>query len=54
MTDRGKLVAKIGAGATALAVPLLPPGLPILLAALVGAAWGWWRSARLQQDGRPA
>lgn len=39
---------------TALAVPLLPPGLPILLAALVGAAWGWWRSAHLQQDGRPA
>ena len=30
---------------TALAVPLLPPGLPILLAAVVGAAWGWWRSA---------
>src|SRR5690606_20387169 len=28
--------------ATALAVPLLPPGLPILLAAAVGAAWGWW------------
>lgn len=28
--------------ATALAVPLVPPGLPILLAAVVGAAWGWW------------
>ena len=27
---------------TALAVPLVPPGLPILLAAAVGAAWGWW------------
>ncbi|TAM52716.1 MAG: branched-chain amino acid ABC transporter permease [Burkholderiaceae bacterium] len=27
---------------TALAVPLVPLGLPILLAALVGAAWGWW------------
>ena len=27
--------------ATALAVPLVPPGLPILLAAVVGAAWGW-------------
>ena len=26
---------------TALAVPLVPPGLPILLAAVVGAAWGW-------------
>lgn len=31
--------------ATALAVPLLPPGLPILLAAVVGAAWGWWGHA---------
>ena len=27
---------------TALAIPLVPPGLPILLAAMVGAAWGWW------------
>ena len=27
---------------TAVAVPLVPPGLPILLAAAVGAAWGWW------------
>ena len=23
-------------------VPLVAPGLPILLAAVVGAAWGWW------------
>lgn len=30
---------------TALAIPLLPPGLPILLAAAVGAAWGWLRPA---------
>lgn len=28
--------------ATALAVPFVPPGLPILLAAVLGAAWGWW------------
>ena len=28
--------------ATAVAVPLVPPGLPILLAAVVGSAWGWW------------
>lgn len=35
---------------TMLAVPLLPPGLPILVAALVGAAWGWWRSARLVRE----
>ena len=31
--------------ATAMAVPLVPPGLPILLAAVVGAAWGWWGHA---------
>lgn len=31
---------------TALAVPVLPPGLPILAAAVVGAAWGIWRSQR--------
>lgn len=35
---------------TMLAVPVLPPGLPILVAALVGAAWGWWRSARLVRE----
>lgn len=28
---------------TALAIPLVPPGLPILLAAAVGALWGWIR-----------
>ena len=32
------------------AVPLRPPGLPILVAAGVGAAWGWWRSARLIRE----
>lgn len=35
---------------TALAVPVLPPGLPILVAAVVGAAWGWWRSAAASAD----
>jgi hypothetical protein len=30
---------------TALAIPQVPPGLPILLAAAVGAAWGWLRPA---------
>ena len=35
---------------TALTMPLLPPGLPILVAAMVGAAWGLWRSARLAKD----
>lgn len=37
---------------TALMVPVLPAGLPILVAALVGAGWGLWRSARLAKDGR--
>ncbi len=32
---------------TAIALPVLPAGLPILLAALVGAAWGWARSSNL-------
>ncbi|HEY4663364.1 MAG TPA: AzlC family ABC transporter permease [Comamonas sp.] len=36
---------------TALMVPMLPAGLPILVAALVGAGWGLWRSARLTKDG---
>lgn len=35
---------------TALAVPILPPGLPILVAAVVGASWGWWRSARCTKE----
>jgi predicted branched-subunit amino acid permease len=26
---------------TALAVPVVPPGIPILISAVVGAAWGW-------------
>ena len=39
-------LAVVCAVVTVLAVPVLPPGLPILGAAVVGAAWGWWRSAR--------
>lgn len=39
---------------TALAVPLLAPGLPILVAAVVGAAWGWWRGAVARTDGLSA
>lgn len=35
---------------TMLMIPLLPPGLPILVAAVVGAAWGWWRSARSSKE----
>ena len=35
---------------TMLSIPVLPPGLPILAAAVVGAAWGWWRSAGAQTE----
>ncbi len=35
---------------TALAVPLLPPGLPIFVSCRGGCSLGWWRSARLAQD----
>ena len=28
---------------TAIAIPLVPAGVPILLAAVVGAVWGWIR-----------
>ena len=38
---------------TALAVPLVPPGLPILLAAAVGAAWGWWVHTPYADDAPP-
>ncbi|WP_255568899.1 AzlC family ABC transporter permease [Comamonas sp. NLF-1-9] len=31
---------------TAAAIPWVAPGLPILLAAAAGAAWGWWGHAR--------
>ena len=34
---------------TALAIPLLPPGLPILVAAVVGAIWGVWRSRHVPE-----
>lgn len=36
-------LAVVCGAVTALAIPLLPPGLPILVAALVGALWGWRR-----------
>lgn len=31
---------------TAMAIPWVAPGVPILLAAAAGAAWGWWGHAR--------
>ena len=43
-------LAVVCAVVTVLAVPVLPPGLPILGAALVGAVWGWWRSARYAKE----
>lgn len=36
---------------TATAIPWLPAGLPILLAAAVGAAWGVWRSRAYEAPG---
>lgn len=39
-------LALAAGGVTALAIPWVAPGLPILLAAAVGAAWGWWGRAR--------
>ena len=33
---------------TAIAIPLVPAGVPILLAAVVGAAWGWIRPSEAQ------
>ena len=32
----------VGALVTVLAVPFVPPGVPILVAALVAALWGWF------------
>jgi len=43
-------LAVVSGVVTALALPQLPPGLPILLAALVGAAWGWWGRAPHTDD----
>ena len=46
MIPKMKLFLALACGlVTALAIPLVPPGLPILLAAAVGAAWGWLRPA---------
>ncbi|MFD2752898.1 AzlC family ABC transporter permease [Comamonas terrae] len=36
---------------TAVAIPLVPPGLPILLAAAVGALWGWMRPSEAKRGG---
>jgi len=38
----------------ALAIPLLAPGLPIVLAAALGAAWGWWRAGVVLRQRRAA
>ncbi|MDN6332237.1 MAG: branched-chain amino acid ABC transporter permease, partial [Micrococcaceae bacterium] len=34
-------IAVVCAVATVLAVPFVPPGVPILIAALVAGVWGW-------------
>lgn len=36
-------IAVVAAAATALALPLVPPGIPVLVAAAVTAAWWSWR-----------
>ena len=47
LQGREPVALALAAGAvTALAIPWVAPGLPILLAAAVGAAWGWWGRAR--------
>lgn len=39
-------LAVVSGVVTALALPVLPPGLPILVAAGAGAVWGWWVPAQ--------
>ena len=34
---------------TAIAIPVVPAGVPILLAAAVGALWGWVRPSEAEQ-----
>lgn len=49
-------LAVLAALATVLVVPWVPAGLPILVAAAVAAAWGWWvpdPAARKQPHARP-
>lgn len=35
-------IAVVCALATVLVIPLVPPGIPILVAAAIAAIWGWW------------
>ena len=41
-------IAVVCALATVLAVPFVPPGIPILVAAVVAAAWGWLGMAEVR------
>ena len=43
LKSREPIALAVAAAAIALvAVPMVPPGIPILIAAVVGAAWGWF------------
>lgn len=47
LAQRDGLALALAAGLlTALAIPRLPPGLPIVLAAVLGLAWGWQRGGQ--------
>ena len=46
-------IAMVCALATVLAVPWVPPGLPILLAAAVAAAWGWFSGGPADEGREP-
>ena len=47
LKGREPVVLALAAGlVTAAAIPWVAPGVPILLAAALGAAWGWWGHAR--------
>lgn len=46
-------IAVAAAFAAIVAVPLVPPGLPILVAALVAALWGWFGQGRSDEGLEP-
>ena len=47
LKSREPIALAVAAAAIALvAVPMVPPGIPILIAAVLGAAWGWLGKSR--------
>ena len=54
--DIGMTIWRVVGGfllAAIVAVPLVPPGLPILVAALVAALWGWFGQGRSDEGLEP-